>query len=155
MAMAFLKLLGIASKGNKEYLVDFLKKHELEIPPEKIDKIEQYIDEFTLVLNTSADKEQQNTRENVASVVYTFICSAIESTFSDYKIPLEKPMSWTKRKMRPHRKEASEKLEKYFDDAFNEIEELIEKAKVDLATKEEPKETDTIFKKLGDDQDAT
>lgn len=132
MTTAFVKLLALSAKGEEEYLIDFLKKHELDISQERLNKVNEYINEFYNVFNEDKTKNEEMKKEDIASVVYTFISAAIEKTFSDFNITLEKPMSWTKRKMKVYRVEATEALEKNIDHAFTELDDMLEKTKHDI-----------------------
>jgi flagellar capping protein FliD len=155
MTTAFIKLLAISAKGEEEYLVDFLKKHELDISQEKLNKINEYIDNFYNDFNEDKTKKEEMQREDIASVVYTFISAAIEKTFSDFNISLEKPMSWTKRKMKVHKSKATEALEKNIEHSFTELEEMLERIKQDLEENNQKLEEPLQEEKVDDQKDAT
>lgn len=150
MTTAFVKLLAISAKGEEEYLTDFLKKHELDISQEKLDKINEYINEFYLVFNKDKFRNAEIKREDITSVVYTFISAAIEKTFSEFNVSLEKPMSWTKRKIKVYKEKATETLEKNLEESFQELDEMLEKLKNNNEENEPIEE-----KKVDDQKDVT
>jgi uncharacterized protein YllA (UPF0747 family) len=140
MTTAFVKLLAFSSKGDKEYLDDFLKKHELNLDAKYYQEMDNCVNSMYSVLNNK--NKDDMTMEEIKPIVYTFIASAIEKTFSNYNISLEKPMSWTKRKMKPHKKEASDFLEIKFKESLEEINDVIKEIKQNLESTENPEKVD-------------
>jgi len=121
MPAVVVKLLAIVSKGEEEYLKVFLEKHGFNIENEYYQKINEYIDNFLDLLIT---KQNNLKREEVTSTVYSFIAVAIENTFHKYGVTLNKPMSWTVRKIRRHQPEATDVLINNIQNAFKELDEM-------------------------------
>jgi len=134
MPAVVVKLLAVVSKGEEEYLKMFLEKHGFNINDDYYQKINNYINNFLDLLIT---KQNNLKREEVASTVYSFIAVAIENTFHKYGITLNKPMSWTVRKIRRHQPEATDVLINNIQNAFKELDEMYKNMQDSMTIKEE------------------
>jgi len=116
------KLLKTLSTGNDTGFRTFLRRHYVELDNSIFEEIEQKKQNLVDQLKNEGDEEiPQEIKDNAVTIVYTYLCAAIESTWMKYGADIaKKPISYTSRIIKRNKnlvqKELVETINKNFKD---------------------------------------
>ncbi len=116
------KLLKTLATGNDAGFRMFLKRHYIELDNSIYEQIEQKKRDLVAQLKNEDDVEiPQEIQDNAITIVYTYLCAAIESVWMKYGADIaKKPISYTSRIIKRNKnlvqKELVETINKNFKD---------------------------------------